>query len=227
MLAVGRLGAGITKDFANQSDLARDLMFGAARHTIRMSQQDIGFMFGRSDALFPESTLDRLIDFMEQRDGHVYIVLSNRGATGNSGSSYCNDVSLRRSRATCATWCRSGSTRAIPRHATRSARVPIPSTRCCAAMCIWRRSASGPTPPGRAACHRQPCQALDGRRPGLLYRLGQLYPVNLQEFGYIVDDRKAAAELLDAYWNPLWQWSQRAAVSGDGVEHCIFRAPFK
>ena len=27
------------------------------------------------------------------------------------------------------------------------------------------------------------------------------YPVNLQEFGYIVDDQKAAAELLDAYWN--------------------------
>ena len=44
-------------------------------------------MLGRSDTLFPESTLDRLIDFMEQRDGHVYIVLSNRGATGNSGSS--------------------------------------------------------------------------------------------------------------------------------------------
>lgn len=30
-----------------------------------------------------------------------------------------------------------------------------------------------------------------------------IYPVNLQEFGYIVDDRKAAAELLDAYSNPL------------------------
>jgi phosphatidylserine/phosphatidylglycerophosphate/cardiolipin synthase-like enzyme len=92
MLAVGRLGAGITKDFANQSELARDLMFGAARHTIRMSQQDIGFMLGRSDVLFPESTLDRLIDFMEQRGGHVYIVLSNRGAAGNSGLSYSNDV---------------------------------------------------------------------------------------------------------------------------------------
>ena len=35
ILAVGRLGAGITKDFANQSELARDLMLGAARHEIR------------------------------------------------------------------------------------------------------------------------------------------------------------------------------------------------
>ena len=50
-----------------------------------------------------------------------------------------------------------------------------------------------------------------------------MYPVNLQEFGYIVDDKKAAADVLDTYWNPLWQWSQRAAVSGDGVDRCIFR----
>ena len=36
-----------------------------------------------------------------------------------------------------------------------------------------------------------------------------------------------AAELLDSYWNKLWQWSQRAAVSGDGVENCVFRQVIK
>jgi hypothetical protein len=50
-----------------------------------------------------------------------------------------------------------------------------------------------------------------------------MYPVNLQEYGYIVDDPKAAAELIAAYWTPLWEWSSRAAVSGPGVEPCIFR----
>ena len=49
VLAVGRLGAGITKDFANQSELARDLMLGAARHEIRIVQQDLGFKLGRAD----------------------------------------------------------------------------------------------------------------------------------------------------------------------------------
>ena len=34
-------------------------------------------------------------------------------------------------------------------------------------------------------------------------------------------------ELLDAYWNPLWKWSERAAVSGPGVENCIFREIIK
>jgi len=54
-----------------------------------------------------------------------------------------------------------------------------------------------------------------------------MYPVNLQEFGYIVDDPKAAREVVDAYWTPLWQWSQRAAVSGRGVKNCIFREIIK
>jgi hypothetical protein len=94
ILAIGRLGAGITTDFANQSELARDLMFGATRHTIRISQQDVGFVLGRADPIFPDSTLDRLLDFIERRDGQVYIVLSNPGALGDSGSTYFNGVSL-------------------------------------------------------------------------------------------------------------------------------------
>src|SRR5204863_1262946 len=80
ILAVGRLGAGITKDFANQSELARDLMLGAARHEIRIVQQDLGFALGRADPLFPDSTIDRLIDFLRQGRGDIYIVLSNFGA---------------------------------------------------------------------------------------------------------------------------------------------------
>ena len=54
-----------------------------------------------------------------------------------------------------------------------------------------------------------------------------MYPVNLQEFGYIVDDAKAAQEVIDAYWTPLWQWSSRVAVSGSGVKNCIFREIIK
>jgi len=41
------------------------------------------------------------------------------------------------------------------------------------------------------------------------------------------DDRKAAAELKASYWDPLWQWSQRVAVSGRGVSNCIFRELLK
>ncbi len=40
---------------------------------------------GRSDTLFPESALDRMIDLME-RGGDVFVVLSNPGSIGNGGS---------------------------------------------------------------------------------------------------------------------------------------------
>ena len=50
-----------------------------------------------------------------------------------------------------------------------------------------------------------------------------MYPVNLQEFGYIVGDSKAVDTMIESYWTPLWQWSSRVAVSGEGVEKCIFR----
>jgi phosphatidylserine/phosphatidylglycerophosphate/cardiolipin synthase-like enzyme len=226
MLAVGRLGAGITKDFANHSDLARDLVFGAARHTIRMSQQDIGFMFGRSDALFPDSTLDRLIDFMEQRDGHVYIVLSNRGAAGNSGLSYSNDVSF----AAFARHLRGLVHKRIDardpkaRYAIRHGPDPVNAMLCDHVhLAPFRFGPDVTWPHGIAIANHAKLWMVDDR----LFYVGSdnVYPVNLQEFGYIVDDRTAAAELLDAYWNPLWEWSRRAALSGDGVERCIFRDP--
>ncbi len=51
-----------------------------------------------------------------------------------------------------------------------------------------------------------------------------LYPVDLQEFGYIVDDRAAAATLLRDYWNPLWHWSRAAAISGSDAPSCSLRA---
>ena len=228
ILAVGRLGAGITTDFANQSELARDLMFGAARHTIRVSQQDIGFKIGRSDAIFPDSTLERMIDFIEQRDGQVYIVLSNPGATGNSGSTYYNDVSLRAFARHLRGLVQKRVDARDPKERYEIAKGPDPIN---ALLCSHVHLAPfrfGPdaTWPGRMTiANHAKLWMVDDR----VFYIGSdnMYPVNLQEFGYIVDDQKAAGQLLEAYWNPLWQWSERAAVSGDKVERCIFREPRK
>ncbi|GEP59870.1 hypothetical protein [Reyranella soli] len=228
MLAVGRMGAGITKDFANQSELARDLAFGAARHTIRMSQQDIGFIFGRSDALFPESTLDRLLEFIERRGGHVYIVLSNRGASGNTGLSYSNDVSF----AAFARHLRDKVQKQVDardptaRYQIRKGPDPINALLCSHVhLAPLRFGPDASWPHGMAIANHAKLWMVDDR----IFYIGSdnVYPVNLQEFGYIVDDRQAASDLLDAYWNPLWKWSQRAALSGEGVEPCIFREPTK
>ena len=39
-----------------------------------------------------------------------------------------------------------------------------------------------------------------------------LYPHNLQEFGYLVESASLASEVLTAYWEPLWRFSSRVAI---------------
>jgi phosphatidylserine/phosphatidylglycerophosphate/cardiolipin synthase-like enzyme len=228
VLAVARLGAGITTEFANQSDLARDLLFAAARKTIRISQQDLGFKLGRSNTLFPESTIERLLDFIEQRDGHVYIVLSNPGSIGNSGSPYDNGVTLlelaRHLRGVMMS--RLDARDRTARYAIAKGPDAINALLCSHVHLAPLRFGPDPSwPGGKAIANHAKFWMVDDRT----FYVGSdnMYPVNLQEFGYILDDGKAATELLDSYWTPLWQWSQRAAVSGEGVEQCIFREVIK
>jgi phosphatidylserine/phosphatidylglycerophosphate/cardiolipin synthase-like enzyme len=40
-----------------------------------------------------------------------------------------------------------------------------------------------------------------------------LYPHRLQEFGYLIDSRSLAANLIETYWNPLWRYSMRNMLS--------------
>lgn len=232
ILAVGRLGGGLTRYFDNQGDLARDLMFGAAQASIRMVQQDIGFILGRADPIYPESTLERLVDFLETRQGDIYIVLSNQGSIGGSGFAYSNGVPLR----TLAKHLRDMvSKRYEVRHEDEHGRLdtsirtgpdPVNAMLCSRVHLASLRFGPDDTwPGGMTFANHSKFWMVDDR----FFYIGSdnLYPVDLQEFGYIVDDRRAAADLREAYWNPVWQWSQRAAVSGEGVAHCIFREILK
>jgi phosphatidylserine/phosphatidylglycerophosphate/cardiolipin synthase-like enzyme len=228
IMAVGRLAAGITTDFANQSDLARDLMLGAARHTIRIAQQDLGFTFGRADRLFPESNLEQIVGFLMRGEGDVYIVLSNEESVGGSGFPYWNDVSLKDLARHLREMVQGRLEARDPKVRYEIRKGPDPAN---ALLCEHVHLAPfrfGPDQKwadGKTFATHMKLWMIDDRA----FYIGSdnMYPVNLQEYGYIVDDKKAAGELLDAYWNPLWQWSQKAAVSGSGVENCIFREIIK
>lgn len=224
IMAIGRLASGITKDFANHSDLARDLMLGAARHDIKIVQQDLGFVFGRGDTLFPESNLERLVTFLMRGEGDVYIVLSNDGSRGPDGGSYFNGVPL----ATLARHLREmvqGRLEAKDphlRYAIRTGPDPANALLCeHVHLAPFRFGPDDKWPDHATFAVHTKFWMIDDRA----FYIGSdnMYPVNLQEYGYIIDDRKAAGELLDAYWKPLWQWSQKAAVSGPGAQNCIFR----
>ncbi len=224
VLAVGRLGSGITDEFANQSELARDLMFGAARRSIRVAQQDLGFRLGRSDTLFPESTLEEMLDLMVKHEGHVYVVLSNPGSIGNGGSPYYNDVPMealaRRLKQIMQKRIDDADPRA--RYEIRKGPDPINALLCSRFhLAPLRFGPDDSWPGGKTIANHSKFWMVDDRA----FYIGSdnMYPVNLQEFGYILDDAGAGRTVLDTYWQPLWQWSSRAAVSGDGVEKCIFR----
>lgn len=47
-----------------------------------------------------------------------------------------------------------------------------------------------------------------------------MYISNLFEWGLLVDDPQATADILDVQWDPLWRYSSRSAVSGPGSS-CI------
>jgi len=47
-----------------------------------------------------------------------------------------------------------------------------------------------------------------------------LYPTLLQEFGFIVEDAEAAAELKRDMLDPLWEYSQEAASINPAIGFC-------
>jgi phosphatidylserine/phosphatidylglycerophosphate/cardiolipin synthase-like enzyme len=215
ILASGRLGSGITSAFANQDDLARDLIFGAARHDILVAQQDLGFLQpGQPAPIFPEPTLAAWVDFLLAGRGDVFVVLSNPGSHGPSGGDYSNGVKLAE----------------VPAKmlAVAQARSALSRPQLVDLLCAhlhvapYRFGPDATWPDNQAIGNHSKFWMVDDR----YFYIGSdnLYPVDLQEFGYIVDDRAAAAELRRVYWDKLWRWSRAAAISGNDAPACGLRA---
>jgi phosphatidylserine/phosphatidylglycerophosphate/cardiolipin synthase-like enzyme len=216
ILAVGRLAAGIAPVFADQSLVARDLMLGAATRTIRMLQQDVAFasvVVGPLVLSWPESVLDKIAALLTDKHGDVFLVLSNYGAAGPVGR-YSNDVSI----ATVA-----DKIRDVVQRWSGLAEPELSSLLCRRLHLAPLRFGPDPTWPDDVpiAVHAK-FWMVDERA----FYIGSenLYPAELQEFGYIVEDSAAAAQVRRDYWDHAWKWSQAAAVSGEGVADCIFES---
>ena len=215
VLASARLGSGITTDFANQDDLARDLIFGAARHDILVSQQDVAFAGpGKVATLYPELTLKAWAEFMLAGRGDVFLVVSNPGAEGRSKIGYSNGVAL--------------EAVAEKMLAVAQAQSTLPAPALIDLLCRhfhlapFRFGPDAAWPGGHPIANHAKFWMVDDR----YFYLGSdnLYPIDLQEFGYIADDPAAAAELRRRYWAPLWRWSHLAAISGDDAPSCGLRS---
>jgi phosphatidylserine/phosphatidylglycerophosphate/cardiolipin synthase-like enzyme len=212
ILAVGRLAEGITHVFADQSLIARDLMLGAATQTVRMMQEDVAFSAVEGiDVIWLETVLDRLARLMVEQHVDVYIVLSNDGAAGPVGD-YSNHIALD-----------AVATKLRDLVAQRGGLdAPAAASLVCQKLHLaplrFGPDATWPnnTPIGMHAKFWM----VDERA----FYIGSenLYPSDLQEFGYIVEDHAAAAQVREDYWDEAWRWSRAAAISGADAPRCVF-----
>jgi hypothetical protein len=210
VLSVGRLAAGITEDFADQSLIVRDLFLGAATKAIRMVQQDVPFSAAAgADALWPESAVEEMAGLIA-RGGDVYMVLTNP-KSGEPMAGYSNGTTL--------------DTVAAKFRDAVAAKAGIGQQQATDLVCRHFHLAPmrfGPDaswPEEKAIGVHTKLWIVDDRA----FHIGSenIYPVALQEFGYVVEDRDAVRDVMAQYWDKAWRWSRAAAVSGDEAAACV------
>ena len=217
VMSIARLASGITPEFADQGDIAEILMLGAAKHVIRASQQDIGFSLGHiAEPIWPEGVLAAFADLLAKKHGDVFLVLSQPDSVSAGGNSYSTGVSLEQV--------------ARKLRAVIHERAPALSDAELDAL-VCRHFHLAPLrfglddawPGGLKITNHAKVWTVDDRA----FHIGShnFYPVDLQEFGFIVEDHRATETLIDKYWNPLWRASSAAAVSGDEAPHCVLEKP--
>jgi len=213
VITVGRLGS----IGANVSDDALLALLGSARENIYLSLQDLGPVRQGWLALgsWPESILHELALALA-RGVDVYVVLSNLGSQpgglGSASAGYSNG------------WTPEQTAREIANRARDLASAFPAGADVDAELCAHlhvaplRPGAASTWPSGASFANHAKTVMVDDRA----FYIGSqnLYPANLAEMGFIVDDVAAAAELVDTYWWPIWSTSSAAAVSGAEAGEC-------
>ncbi len=213
VITVGRLGA-LGPD---PSDTALVALLASAKQSIYLSQQDLGPIRKGWLTLgsWPEPILVELVDAVA-RGVEVYLILSDPssrpGGVGSASAGYGNG------------WTATETARAIADQAHDMADQFAPGTDIDAALCAHlhvaplRPGTDATWPSGAGFANHAKAIFVDDRA----FYVGSqnLYPADLAELGFIVDDEAATAEIVDTYWWPLWSSSSVAAVSGVDAPSC-------
>ena len=218
VISVGRLGTGIQSN-ANQADDARLALIGAAKTSLRIVQQDIGPVtvpyLGLPVSSWPTAELEALASAL-LRGVDVYIVLSDLNATAGglpiTQATYSNgwtpaDVG-NHIKSTLAAM--QGAPTGAALDALLCSKLHLAPFRYNATESTW--------PDGTPFASHTKAVEVDGQ--AIYLGSHNMYPADLQEFGYIVDDSRVTAQWLSQYWASVWQYSSSAAVSGTEAKSC-------
>jgi len=226
ILAVGRYGTGIPgTGRANWqwSDVAMQRVLESATSTIRISQQDL---MNTAKAV-SQPVLDAIARLVARdAPGDAYVIVTNRFALSPSLVPY--------------SWGVSPENLALEIKKRVALKMGLPEndpkvrTRVCSHLhlgALARRDSGTPTHNWtmlRLMANHSKMYMVDDH----VFYIGShnMYPItltsvdpkkwweltqgSLQEFGYVVDDSRASAELLKTYWEPIWEPVSRLAVTG-------------
>jgi phosphatidylserine/phosphatidylglycerophosphate/cardiolipin synthase-like enzyme len=206
VLAVGRLGTGVIADprVANVGAAVAAVAFRQARSSIRISQMDFGFHwegvnFWSADVV--AALADVLTDPARAVD--VMVVLSEPGAKTAAGGPYSFGTTLADIDA---------EMRRVIGDRPLAGRMRLAPL---------RRSSTG----DRWVHDGMELKIINHAKfwmvDDLAFHVGSdnVYPHNLQEFGYVVESEPLARQALAAYWEPLWRFSSRVAIDVGGRFH--------
>jgi len=208
-LAVGRLGTGVTPDatimdariidarIANVGAAVAALAFRQARSSIRISQMDFGFHWDGVN-FWSADVVSALADVLTDpaRAVDVMLVLSEPGAKTAAGGPYSFGTTLADIVA---------EMRRMIGDRPVSGRMRLAALRFSPQGDRWVHGGVE-----LKIINHAKFWMVDERA----FHIGSdnLYPHNLQEFGYVVESPSLAREALAAYWEPLWMHSSRVAI---------------
>lgn len=199
VLAVGRLGTGVIADprLANVGAAVAALAFRQARSHIRISQMDFGFHWDGVN-FWSADVVAALADVLTDpaRAVEVQVVLSEPGAKTAAGGPYSFGTTLAD---IVAEMRRAMDGRPL------SGRMRLAPLRFSSHGDRWVYEGVD-----LKIINHAKFWMLDDRA----FHVGSdnLYPHNLQEFGYVLESTPLAREALASYWEPLWTFSSRTAI---------------
>jgi phosphatidylserine/phosphatidylglycerophosphate/cardiolipin synthase-like enzyme len=218
VISVGRLGTGIASN-ADQADAARIALIGSAQTTLRIVQQDIGPVtvpyLGLPISSWPTAELEALANALV-RGVDVYIVLSDLDATAGglpaTQASYSNGWTPADVGNHIKSYMQSN-----PGYPSGAALDALLCTKLHLAPFRYNDTEST-WPDGTPFASHSKIVEVDSQ--ALYIASHNMYPADLQEFGYIVDDSNVTAAWLSQYWANAWKYSSSAAVSGTEATSC-------
>ena len=199
-LVVGRLGTGVIADprIANVGAAVAALAFRQACSSIRLSQMDFGFHWDGVN-FWSADVVAALADVLTDpaRAVDVQVVLSEPGAKTAAGGPYSFGTTLADIVAEMG--------RAIGDRPL-SGRMRLAPLRFSATGDRWAHDGHEL----KIINHAKFWMVDD-----LAFHIGSdnLYPHNLQEFGYVIESAAIAREAIASYWEPLWRFSSRMAIN--------------